>query len=354
MVADSGSSSDADADIGSADRATVAEGNRDLIGRLSRQRAESGFSQAHVARLMRTSQSAVARLESGRHDAQLSTVTRYAEALGLSLDFGADTGMSAQIATDPQSQPPTPPSAGERPQRAPKGSAQEAIPESATKPDPDHVLTRRQRKVLQVIRESVQQRGYPPSMREIGEAVGLTSTSSVSYQLSTLQRKGYLHRDIGRPRTVEVNLPARPVISPDPEEPSYFAGIDIQSLSPVYVPVIRQIPGGAPMPPAESADTVMPLPRQLVGEGAMFAVKVTGDSMINAAIADGDWVVVQPTAEARDGDVVVADIDGVPTVRTLKRAEGHAWLLPHHPSYAPMAADKLSILGRVVTVLRKL
>src|SRR5450631_751332 len=104
-----------------------------------------------------------------------------------------------------------------RPGRKPKGSVPVVIPETPDKPDPDHVLTWRQRKVLQVIRESVQQRGYPPSMREIGEAVGLTSTSSVSYQLSTLQSKGYLRRDAGRPRTVEVRLPGHPAVRPEAE-----------------------------------------------------------------------------------------------------------------------------------------
>src|SRR6202161_2463654 len=104
-----------------------------------------------------------------------------------------------------------------RPGRKPKGSVPVVIPDTPDKPDPDHVLTWRQRKVLQVIRESVQKRGYPPSMREIGEAVGLTSTSSVSYQLSTLQSKGYLRRDAGRPRTVEVRLPGHPAVRPDLE-----------------------------------------------------------------------------------------------------------------------------------------
>jgi repressor LexA len=354
VVADSDSSSAADADLDSADQAAAADRNRDLIDRLSRRRAESGFSQAHVARLMQTSQSAVARLESGQHDAQLSTVTRYADALGLSLNFGEDTGMPTEAATEPQPQQPPPPPAEARPGRKPKGSVPVVIAETPEKPDPDHVLTWRQRKVLQVIRESVQQRGYPPSMREIGEAVGLTSTSSVSYQLSTLQKKGYLHRDISRPRSVEVRLPGRPAMSPDPEPSADFPSIDVPSRDPAYVPVIGRIAGGAPMLPGESVQDVMPLPRQLVGEGALFVVKMTGDSMINAAITDGDWVVVQPGSEAGDGEVVVADIDGVPTVRTLKRTEGHVWLLPHHPSYPPTAGDKVSILGRVVSVLRKL
>src|SRR5246500_3175003 len=127
-----------------------------------------------------------------------------------------------------------------RPGRKPKGSVPVVIPETPDKPDPDHVLTWRQRKVLQVIRDSVQKRGYPPSMREIGEAVGLTSTSSVSYQLSTLQRKGYLHRDVGRPRTVEVGLPGHPAIRPEQgldEEPT----MDIASQEAAYVPLVGRI-----------------------------------------------------------------------------------------------------------------
>jgi repressor LexA len=329
--------------------------NRDIIGRLSRRRAESGFSQAHVARLMQTSQSAVARLESGQHDAQLSTVARYAEALGLSLNFGEDTEPSAEAATDPQSRPPLPPAAWAGPGHKPKGvgpAVTPQTPETPDKPEPDHVLTWRQRKVLQVIRESVQQRGYPPSMREIGDAVGLASTSSVSYQLSALQRKGYLHRDIGRARSVEVHLPGHPAMSPGPQTPP--AGFGLPSPDPIYVPVIGRTAARAPMPPGESWPEIVPLPRQLVGDGALFVVQITGDSMINAAITDGDWVVVQPGTEACDGDLVVADIDGVPTVRTLKRTEGHVWLLPHHPAYLPTAGDKISIHGRVVSVLRAL
>src|SRR5690348_6359622 len=137
-----------------------------------------------------------------------------------------------------------------RPGRKPKGSVPVVIPETPDKPDPDHVLTWRQRKVLQVIRDSVQKRGYPPSMREIGEAVGLTSTSSVSYQLSTLQRKGYLHRDVGRPRTVEVRLPGHPAVRPEQTANGTAAaeagelpgdGMDIASQEATYVPLVGRI-----------------------------------------------------------------------------------------------------------------
>jgi repressor LexA len=172
-----------------------------------------------------------------------------------------------------------------RPGRKPKGSMPVVVPETPGKPDPGHVLTWRQRKILRAIRESVQRRGYPPSMLEIGEAVGLTSTSSVSYQLSILQRKGYLHRDVGRARTMELRLPGRPGIP----------GIDI---------------------PSQEA------------EGTLFLLKVTGDSMINAAIADGDWVVVRQQ-DAQDGDIMAAT------------------------AHTPILRDETSIIGRVVAVLRR-
>src|SRR6201994_1167246 len=188
-----------------------------------------------------------------------------------------------------------------RPGRKPKGSVPVIIPETPDKPDPGHVLTWRQRKVLQVIRESVQKRGYPPSMREIGEAVGLTSTSSVSYQLSTLQKKGYLHRDVGRPRTVEVRLPGHPAVRPEPgheDEVGDIPGIDIPSQEAIYVPLVGRIAAGGPILAEQSVEDVFPLPRQLVGEGTLFLLKVAGDSMMNAAITDGDWVVVREQEDA--------------------------------------------------------
>ena len=193
-----------------------------------------------------------------------------------------------------------------RPGRKPKGSVPVVIPETPDKPDPDHVLTWRQRKVLQVIRDSVQKRGYPPSMREIGEAVGLTSTSSVSYQLSTLQRKGYLHRDVGRPRTVEVRLPGHPAVRPEQQAVNGTAeaevpadGMDIASQEATYVPLVGRIAAGVPITADQQVEDIFPLPRQLVGEGSLFMLKVAGDSMINAAIADGDWVVIRQQEEDR-------------------------------------------------------
>src|SRR6516164_11223208 len=201
-----------------------------------------------------------------------------------------------------------------RPGRKPKGSVPLVVAEMPEQPDPNHVLTWRQRKVLQVIRDSVQRRGYPPSMREIGEAVGLTSTSSVSYQLSTLQSKGYLRRDAGRPRTVEVRLPGHPAVRPEAEEPEEAAR-DIASQDAAYVPLIGRIAAGGPILADEAIEDIFPLPKQLVGNGTLFLLKVVGDSMINAAIADGDWVVVRQQPEAENGDIVAAMIEGEATVK---------------------------------------
>jgi repressor LexA len=239
-----------------------------------------------------------------------------------------------------------------KPGRKPRGSVSVPVPDLPDQPDPDHVLTWRQRKVLQVIRESVQRRGYPPSMREIGEAVGLTSTSSVSYQLSTLQNKGYLRRDAGRPRTVEVRLPGHPAVRPDPSFDD--APMDITSQEAAYVPVVGRIAAGGPILAEQSIEDIFPLPRQLVGEGTLFLLKVVGDSMINAAITDGDWVVVRQQPVAENGDIIAAMIDGEATVKTFKRSGSHVWLMPHNPAYTPIPGNEAEILGRVVAVLRRI
>ena len=239
-----------------------------------------------------------------------------------------------------------------RPGRKPKGSVPSVVVEMPDHPDPDHVLTWRQRKVLQVIRESVQQRGYPPSMREIGEAVGLTSTSSVSYQLSTLQSKGYLKRDAGRPRTVEVRLPGHPAVRPESQRSEEY-GLDIPSQEATMVPLVGRIAAGGPVLAEEAIEDIFPLPKQIVGDGTLFLLKVVGDSMINAAIADGDWVVVRQQQVAENGEIVAAMIDGDATVKTFKHAGDHVWLMPHNPAYTPIPGDEAAILGRVVAVLRR-
>jgi repressor LexA len=237
----------------------------------------------------------------------------------------------------------------------------QAAPE---KPDPDHVLTWRQRKILRVIKDSVQARGYPPSMREIGDAVGLTSTASVSFQLATLQRKGFLHRDGRRPRTMEVVLPAqRTAAVPGPSGASGAPGperIPPRDLpEPVYVPMVARLAPGIPVLADEQIRDVYPLPRQLVGEGTLFLLTMAGDSMINAAIADGDWLVVRQhdgqddQDEAEDGAIVAAMLDGEAVVRRLKRSDGHVWLMAHNPGFFPLLGDAATILGTVVALLRR-
>jgi repressor LexA len=208
-------------------------------------------------------------------------------------------------------------------------------------------LTARQRLILDVIKASVERRGYPPSVREIGEAVGLLSTSSVAHQLATLQKKGYLRRDPNRPRAVDVRMP-------EPEEPSTSAEEVAERPTPAYVPVVGQIAAGQPILAEEAVEQIFPLPRELVGDGTLFLLKVTGDSMIEAAIADGDWVVVRQQPVAENGDIVAAMIEGEATVKTFRRRDGHLWLIPHNPVYPPILGDDATILGRVVAVLRKL
>ncbi|OBJ53842.1 transcriptional repressor LexA [Mycobacterium sp. 1423905.2] len=212
----------------------------------------------------------------------------------------------------------------------------------------DSSLTERQRTILNVIRASVTSRGYPPSIREIGDAVGLTSTSSVAHQLRTLERKGYLRRDPNRPRAVDVRGADEAVTPPVTD----VAGSDALP-EPTFVPVLGRIAAGGPILAEEAVEDVFPLPRELVGEGTLFLLKVVGDSMVEAAICDGDWVVVRQQNVADNGDIVAAMIDGEATVKTFRRAGGQIWLMPHNPAYDPIPGNDATVLGKVVTVIRK-
>lgn len=212
----------------------------------------------------------------------------------------------------------------------------------------DPSLTERQRTILNVIRSSVTSRGYPPSIREIGDAVGLTSTSSVAHQLRTLERKGYLRRDPNRPRAVDVRGVDDDVAAPATE----VAGSDALP-EPTFVPVLGRIAAGGPILAEEAVEEVFPLPRELVGDGTLFLLKVVGDSMVEAAICDGDWVVVRQQHVADNGDIVAAMIDGDATVKTFKRAGGQVWLMPHNPAFDPIPGNDATVLGKVVTVIRK-
>jgi repressor LexA len=227
-------------------------------------------------------------------------------------------------------------------------------------PDPVSGLTHRQQAILDVIRESVERRGYPPSIREICESAGLASTSSVAHQLSMLERKGYLRRDPNRPRAVDVRTGSakpRPAGSPVPKAARRALAVSDDAPrgdAPVFVPLVGRIAAGGPILAEQMIEDVLPLPKSLVGEGTLFMVKVVGDSMIDAAITDGDWVVVRQQQDADSGDIIAAMIDGEATVKTLQRKDGHVWLLPHNAAYAPIDGDEATVLGKVVSVLRRI
>jgi repressor LexA len=231
------------------------------------------------------------------------------------------------------------------------GSAQvSTFPDPPTEPAG---LTPRQRKVLEVIRDWVERFGYPPSVREIGDAVGLTSTSSVHHQLRTLERKGYLRRDPNRTRAVDVRGPEEAGSGEDPVTTDVTGAGDLRP-APAFVPLLGNIAAGGPILAEQAVESVFPLPREIVGEGTLFLLNVRGDSMVEAAITDGDWVVVRQQPVAENGEIVAAMIDGEATVKTFKRRDGHIWLMPANPAYEPIPGDDATVLGRVVAVLRRL
>jgi repressor LexA len=247
-------------------------------------------------------------------------------------------------------------SAGEDADRGGTGATTAQV---STFPDPPTEpagLTPRQRKVLEVIRDWVERFGYPPSVREIGDAVGLTSTSSVHHQLRTLERKGYLRRDPNRTRAVDVRGPedaAGAEVAVEPTADRDTGSGDLRP-APAFVPLLGNIAAGGPILAEQAVESVFPLPREIVGEGTLFLLNVRGDSMVDAAITDGDWVVVRQQPVAENGEIVAAMIDGEATVKTFKRRDGHIWLLPANPAYQPIPGDDATVLGRVVAVLRRL
>jgi len=226
-------------------------------------------------------------------------------------------------------------------------------------PDPETGLTRRQQAILDVIRDSVERRGYPPSIREICESAGLASTSSVAHQLAMLERKGFLRRDPNRPRAVDVRTAPSPEANGADKPRAARRALAVvddapRSDAPIFVPVVGRIAAGGPILAEQAIEDVFPLPKALVGEGSLFMLRVVGESMIDAGICDGDWVVVRQQPTAENGEIVAAMLDGEATVKTLQRKNGHVWLLPHNPAFQPIAGDTATVLGKVVTVLRKL
>jgi len=218
-------------------------------------------------------------------------------------------------------------------------------------------LTPRQRRILELIHLAVNTRGYPPTIREIGEAAGLASPSSVSHQLRALEAKGYLRRDPHRPRAMEVRLPES-IAGASYADESEVDLVDVTGIgdalpTAVNVPVVGRIAAGGPILAEERVEDVFPLPKQLVGDGTLFLLEVKGDSMIEAAICDGDFVVVRQQPTADNGDIVAALLEDEATVKTFKRTEGQVWLLPHNAAYQPIDGNQASILGKVVAVLRR-
>ena len=232
-------------------------------------------------------------------------------------------------------------------------------------------LDTRARAVYETVRDTVTTHGYPPSMREIGATVGLTSPSSVKHQLDKLERLGLVRRDPNRPRAMEIIASEQPDPTSGSGSLSSSEGMEESAAASalpvlpgvaegeaVAVPLVGRIAAGSPILAEQSIEDVMALPRRLTGDGELFMLKVHGDSMTEAAICDGDWVVVRAQADASNGDVVAAlldDVDGASaTVKVLSRENGHQWLLPRNPDYSPILGDEASIMGKVVTVLRAL
>lgn len=224
-------------------------------------------------------------------------------------------------------------------------------------------LTDRQRRIVQTIRDAIADHGYPPSMREIGDAAGLASLSSVTHQLGRLERHGYIRRDPGRPRALEVLLDvdgtplgeaASPTAAPSSRVsaiPAWHTGAD--EADSVPVPWVGRIAAGGPVLAEQHVEDVMAIPRRLTGEGELFMLRVTGDSMVDAAICDGDWVVVRRQQSAENGEIVAALLDEEATVKTLKRSGGKQWLLPQNPIYDPIDGDHATIMGIVTAVIRR-
>lgn len=205
-------------------------------------------------------------------------------------------------------------------------------------------LTPRQREILLYIEQSMQDRGYPPSVREIGEAVGLNSPSTVHNHLSTLQKMGYLRRDPTKPRALEVRFDTNSEVAME-RRPSR------------HVPLIGDVAAGTDVLAQENVEDLIPLPTDFTGEGELFMLRVRGESMIDAGILDGDFVVARQQKVANNGDIVVAGIPGdEATVKTFKKSGNTITLTPANTSMKPMVftSDEVSVFGKVVTVLRRL
>ena len=218
-------------------------------------------------------------------------------------------------------------------------------------------LTIRQRQIVAAIRIALDERGYPPTMREIGAAVGLASPSSVKHQLDLMEAKGAIRRDPMRPRALEIvddvaeELGAEPDVLPQ-RHTTAAAALQVEGEGGIDVPLVGRIAAGGPILAEQTVEDVFTLPRQVIGEGEHFLLTVSGDSMIDAAICDGDWVVVRREQTAEPGRIVAALLDDEATVKVLARRDGHVWLDPRNADYSPILGDHARVLGHVVAVVR--
>lgn len=223
-------------------------------------------------------------------------------------------------------------------------------------------LTERQAKVLDAIRSHVNERGFAPSFREIGEAAGLKSTSSVTHQLQVLEEKGFIRMNANKGRAIELVAAAdtEPTAQTSTTETPNTGAAEIYAFPSEAieqsrdVPLVGRIAAGTPITAEQHVEDVMRLPERLTGTGNLFMLEVHGDSMVDAAICDGDFVVVREQNTATNGDIVAALLDDEATVKTFRKENGHVWLMPHNPAYSPIDGTYAKIMGKVVTVLRKL
>jgi len=222
-------------------------------------------------------------------------------------------------------------------------------------------LTERQRNIIDAIQNSLALHGFPPSFREIGEAVGLRSPSSVKHQLRALEEKGILRISANKGRAIEIindTVPVAKNASNTSQNHSQAVDVSLYETDAVInshdVPLVGRIAAGTPITAEQHIEDVMRLPERLTGTGNLFMLEVHGDSMIDAAICDGDYVVVREQHEAINGDIVAALLDNEATVKTFRNDNGHVWLIPHNPAYSPIDGSHATIMGKVVTVLRKL
>ena len=208
-------------------------------------------------------------------------------------------------------------------------------------------LSQTQARILEFIIRFKDERGYAPAMREIAENVDLKSVSSVKHQLDQLEKAGYIDTKDGLARGIQVLIEPEGFENQTSESPSQFGDA-------AHIPLVGRIAAGVPITAEQNVEEFMPVPRSLVGKGDLFMLEIRGDSMIDAAICDGDFVVVRTQKTADNGDIVAAMIDGETTCKVFKQRDGHTWLLPRNSAYEPILADNAEVLGKVVTVLRKL